>query len=193
MTNNKGKTYRKLWEQKYGPIPVDENGVSYDIHHINGDRSDNRIENLMCVSMKDHYDIHLKQGDVMACCAIMRRINQPVSFSDDERSRLSKQAHQAAIKRVNDGTHNFLGGTIQAEHQRRRKEEGTHNFVGNSNPNYVKLPDGTYTTVINCVDKSGKNLRITKDEYKNQTGPVEEWKYVVRNSNEGRRRVSKIK
>lgn len=53
--------YRKLWEQTHGQIPKDEQGRTYDIHHIDGNRKNNSIENLICVSLEDHYKIHLKQ------------------------------------------------------------------------------------------------------------------------------------
>jgi len=53
--------YRKLWEQNYGPIPKDETGRTYDIHHIDGNRKNNSLDNLICLSIEDHYKIHLKQ------------------------------------------------------------------------------------------------------------------------------------
>ena len=53
--------YRKLWEQTHGPIPKDSNGRTYDIHHIDGNRKNNSIENLIGLSVEDHYKIHLKQ------------------------------------------------------------------------------------------------------------------------------------
>ena len=53
--------YRKLWEQVHGQIPKDEQGRTYDIHHIDGNRKNNSIENLICLSLDDHHKIHLKQ------------------------------------------------------------------------------------------------------------------------------------
>lgn len=53
--------YRKIWESVNGPIPKDERGVTYDIHHIDGNRKNNNIINLICVSVEEHYQIHLKQ------------------------------------------------------------------------------------------------------------------------------------
>lgn len=44
-----------LWEQKYGKIPQ-----GYVIHHINKNRLDDRIENLVCVSRSEHINIHRK-------------------------------------------------------------------------------------------------------------------------------------
>ena len=41
--------YRKIWESYYGPIPKDENGISYEIHHIDGNRDNNDINNLKLV------------------------------------------------------------------------------------------------------------------------------------------------
>lgn len=53
--------YRKLWEENYGSIPVDELGRTYEIHHKDGNRKNNNLNNLMCVSLEEHYNIHLKQ------------------------------------------------------------------------------------------------------------------------------------
>jgi hypothetical protein len=60
-------SYRKIWSKSYGEIPKDEFGRSYEIHHIDGNRKNNSIENLLCVSIQEHFEIHknqyLKNGD----------------------------------------------------------------------------------------------------------------------------------
>ena len=53
--------YRKIWEHTHGTIPKDENGRTYDIHHIDGNRKNNSVDNLICLSVEDHYKVHLKQ------------------------------------------------------------------------------------------------------------------------------------
>ena len=43
----------RVWEDLHGPIP--EGMV---IHHINGDKTDNNIDNLVCLTRRDHGLIH---------------------------------------------------------------------------------------------------------------------------------------
>jgi len=62
--------YRKVYETFYGPIPKDQDGRSYDIHHIDGDKTNNSILNLVALSIQDHYDVHYIQGDYGACYKI---------------------------------------------------------------------------------------------------------------------------
>lgn len=44
---------RWLWLQRYGEIPDD-----CIIHHKNGDKKDNRFENLQCMTWKEHNKLH---------------------------------------------------------------------------------------------------------------------------------------
>ena len=50
--------YRKIYENHYGEIPIDENGRIFEIHHIDGDHDNNHYTNLMAVTIHEHYDIH---------------------------------------------------------------------------------------------------------------------------------------
>jgi predicted DNA-binding ArsR family transcriptional regulator len=82
--------YRKIWESANGQIPKDKNGRSYEIHHIDGNRSNNKLSNLMCVSIEDHIKIHMNQGELGAVQLITKRLN------------LSYEKYMEAIcKRVN--------------------------------------------------------------------------------------------
>lgn len=120
--------YRKIYETHYGPIPIDHNGRSYDIHHINGNHNDNRPENLKAVSVEEHYNIHYEQGDYSSCLFISHRMN----LSPEEISDLAKKSNE---KRLLNGTHNFQQkqfrekyNPIIAETVRQKVKNGTHNF-----------------------------------------------------------------
>ena len=93
--------YRRIYEQHYGPIPKDENGRTYEIHHIDGNRNNNNLNNLKAVSIKEHYDIHYAQGDWGACLLITRAMK----ISPEEKSRLAQLENQ---KRINEGRHIFV-------------------------------------------------------------------------------------
>jgi hypothetical protein len=49
----KDMVHRAVWKKANGPIPI-----GYEIHHINGNRLDNRLENLACLSKEEHDLIH---------------------------------------------------------------------------------------------------------------------------------------
>jgi hypothetical protein len=59
--------HRKVWITHYGPIPS-----GWEIHHINGKRKDNRIENLVCLSHDDHEELH--RGDLADAMEIIERV-----------------------------------------------------------------------------------------------------------------------
>jgi HNH endonuclease len=64
-----GVTYslhRYVWEQVYGPVPD-----GYLVHHVNHDKLDNRIENLMLMTHVEHSahhnDLHPRERLCFAC------------------------------------------------------------------------------------------------------------------------------
>ena len=131
--------YRKLYKLFYGPIPKDKQGRSYDIDHIDGDRTNNHILNLVAFSIQDHYDVHYYQGDFAACIKIAQKMKlSPEKISD----LVSKQQQE----RVKNGTHHFLGGEFQRERQRKLIEKGEHHFQNSeyqSEMNRLKAKLGT--------------------------------------------------
>lgn len=140
--------HRKIWEDNFGEIPKDENGRSYEIHHIDGNHENNELLNLRLVTIQEHYDIHYSQEDWGACFAIATRMN----MTKEERSRIAKLS---ASTRLENGTHNFLShehrernSIVQTSIQKELVEQGKHIFK--------KRSDGT---------------SITMDRVKNGTHP----------------------
>lgn len=111
--------YRKIYESHYGPVPRDADGRSYEIHHIDGDHSNNDPSNLRAVTLQEHYDIHYSQGDYGACYMMM---SQRMKHTPEEIAELASAQQR---QRVIQGTHHLLGGEIQ----RRLVKEGKHHLL----------------------------------------------------------------
>lgn len=92
--------YRKIYEQHHGPIPVDEDGRTYEIHHIDGNHANNEVDNLMACPIREHYDIHYKQGNYAAA----QKIAIKMKLSHEMISELAR-LHQ--MSRVKQGIHQW--------------------------------------------------------------------------------------
>lgn len=130
--------YKKIWISHNGPIPKDENGLSYEIHHINNDSTDNRIENLACLTIQEHFDIHYQQGNYKACQLIAGRMKNP-SLGRKMSDEFKKQQTEIQLRKVKDGTHHLLGGEIQRESNTKRVLNGTHNFQSDEAKKSIRL------------------------------------------------------
>ena len=75
-SNRTTKNYRKIWSDAYGPIPVDKNGRTFDIHHIDGDSHNCDLSNLIAVSRAHHIQIHDWQGDNGAVALLEGRVRR---------------------------------------------------------------------------------------------------------------------
>lgn len=51
--NKRTQMHRYVYEKEVGKIPK-----GYDIHHVNGKKYDNSIENLMCISKSEHTKLY---------------------------------------------------------------------------------------------------------------------------------------
>lgn len=96
----KSKDHRKVWVEAHGPIPKDENGRSFEIHHINGNHQDNRLENLECLRIEEHFQRHLENGDFGACVLIGKRM----SMSPEELSAVQRGVKRPGVGGVSKGT-----------------------------------------------------------------------------------------
>lgn len=163
------KNYRAIYEQHYGPIPKDSQGRSYEIHHINNNHKDNRIENLKLVTIDEHYAIHKEQGDYVSAFMIAQRMKlDPKELSDIA----SKSVTMTNRKRIKDGTHNFLDKEAARERNLKRIAEGTHNLLTELNPSTVLAKAGlhhfqTNNPSVNKV-KNGTHHFLNKHPNKQQ-------------------------
>jgi hypothetical protein len=120
--------WRKIWEKHYGEIPVDKQGRTYEIHHIDGDRSNNDITNLLCISIDEHYEIHMSNGEFKAASLIAWRMKNPEKYMKaKELSR--KRTSEIQKELVEKGLHHLQGGEIQRNTNIKRIKDGVHLFL----------------------------------------------------------------
>jgi hypothetical protein len=184
------KNYRKIYENHIGLISKDSDGRTYEIHHIDGNHSNNDPSNLKAVTIQEHYDIHYAQGDWYACWKIGVRMK----LSPEEISKLTSELAKERVENgthhfigdknpvhalVKNGTHNFLGGEFQRKKvedgthhllgpdaNKKRIENGTHHFLGENNPSRKKVEAGTHHFLNSEFQKIRANERV-----KNGTHP----------------------
>lgn len=65
-------THRLVWEQANGPIPA-----GLVVHHINGDKRDNRLENLALMTPAAHSALHNNKHQRVKACEVCRREFEP--------------------------------------------------------------------------------------------------------------------
>jgi hypothetical protein len=115
--------YRKIYEQHNGPIPKDESGRTYDIHHIDGNRTNNHPVNLVAVSIAEHYQIHKAQKDWGACW----KLHPLLKLSPTEISNIVRQSSLQQVKR---GTHPWLkrpdGSSLSQSIVKKQIDDGLH-------------------------------------------------------------------
>jgi hypothetical protein len=115
--------YRKIYKSYHGFIPTDEFGRTYDIYHIDGDRTNNNLNNLLALSIQEHYNLHWAQKDYGACWLISRKMK----LTPEELSALSKLVQKI---RIDNKTHHFTSSKWQSDNQKMIVEKGTHLFLG---------------------------------------------------------------
>lgn len=120
--------YRKIYKDYYGEIPKDENGRSFEIHHKDGNSNNNSHENLIALSIQDHYNLHFDQGDFGACIKIATKIK----LAPGELSNIVTLNNK---KMVAEGRHPFMSEGFKAKQSERSSnratklvESGNHNF-----------------------------------------------------------------
>jgi hypothetical protein len=143
----RNREYIKIYKQHYGEIPRDSQGRSYDIHHIDGDYTNNDISNLVALSIEEHYNLHKAQEDWGAVFALAKRL----SVSQQEKSEAARNSNLA---RANAGTH----------WSQVASKNGTHHFNNlewQREMTAIQLSKGTHasqqTWTCEKCGKAGKN------------------------------------
>ena len=150
--------YRKIYKNHVGPIPRDNTGRTYDIHHIDGNRDNNHPDNLMALSIQEHYELHLKQKDYNAAL----RLAAKMKYTPAE---LSKIASDHQRKLVNEGIHILLDGEIQRKSSLARSAAGTLPAqIESANGTHRWMGDGSMQRAVQ-QDLLAKNQHPTQKKW----------------------------
>ena len=53
-------TYRDIWKKAYGAIPKDSDGISFEIHHVDGNRNNNNLTTANQKTISDEISFGLE-------------------------------------------------------------------------------------------------------------------------------------
>ena len=167
--------YRKLWEDAFGPIPKEVDGRSYEIHHIDGDNTNNVLSNLQCVTTKEHYEIHKRQGDLRAAWIIKQRLKLSVEelenlrrdyvevpFSVEHRQKMS-EAQKG--KKISEKTRLKMSKS-QKERKRKPHSEETKAKISKTVSNLERKPHSEETKRKMSEARKGKKMMPHTEERK---------------------------
>lgn len=143
--------YRKIYEKFNGPIPLDEFGRTYEIHHKDGNPENNDPENLLALTIKEHYEVHFKQEDWRACALITLHFQ----ISPEERTFFARKIQQTLLQ---NGNHNFQKMTKERRREiskysgskSRDMKVGIHAIN-----NITRKENGRYGGLISKQNKAG--------------------------------------
>ena len=140
---------------------------------MDGYRSNNHIDNLIAVSIQEHYDIHHSQGEYGSCLLIADRMG----LVPEEKSRL---ASLAAKERVKNGTHHWLSEEYRVSQKKNAKifnkknvKNGTHPWISGNRSEHIgkHLKEksacpfcGTQANPVNLQRWHGTNCKVKNGE-----------------------------
>lgn len=123
------RLHRVVWEYHNGPIPK-----GYHIHHIDGDRSNNQLENLLCEPAAKHESDHGRTSERQAYGKMhIERIRPKASEWHGSKAGLEWHSKQGkrnyAVRKVNTYLCTQCGKPFQTKHV---YAKGSNHFCGNN-------------------------------------------------------------
>jgi hypothetical protein len=168
--------YRRIWENANGPIPREKDGRSYEIHHIDGDSSNNGLNNLKCVTAEEHYEIHKRQGDLRAAWAIKQRLRLSVQELEDLKRDYVKVPVSKETKRK----------MSEAKKGKKHSEEARKNM--SKAQKGKKLSEETKRKLSEA--KTGKKRESLSEEHKKRISKFQKERKRKSHTEETRNRIS---
>ena len=101
-------------------------------------------EHVKTIWYKLFTDIDELVGTAIALSEMYDVVDSPFWANLKEENGLSGGICSTILKRIENGTHHLLDGSIQRKSNKKRIDDGTHHLLGNSNPSHTRVKNGTH-------------------------------------------------
>lgn len=112
--------HRYVWEKENGPIPD-----GYSIHHINGNQTDNRIENLELLPIGEHVRMHKKGKPLPAhvhAAKVAATKGKPLSEEHKRKVNLGLMGRIVSMETRKKISNSLIGHSVSEETRRKISE-----------------------------------------------------------------------
>ena len=89
------RAHTEVWEARFGPIPS-----GYEIHHLDHDRRNNKIENLLVVDGSMHARLHGQTAERMRVVQVLGREAAKAWHASDEGKKAHKAQFEAQMEKI---------------------------------------------------------------------------------------------
>jgi len=171
----------------HGPIRCDPSGRTFDIHHWDGDKTNNNIGNLVAVPIGIHYVLHYIRGDWGACVRIASRMK----LSHKLISELAKRRSPPSLETRQKMSKSGKGKTFSLEHRRKIGEANKRRIWSESSKRKI-----TESHIGNKWHFGYEHSEETKEKIRNKNlgkHHTEEAKQKMSEAQKGRKHSEKTK
>lgn len=143
----------KTWEDfMQVEVPFDDNGVRCRIHHLDGDKTNNDILNLVCMTIKEHNSYHAKhktkkQKDCRKGCTFSEEHIKNLSIAG--KGKKVSEETKKKISEANKGKPSVMKGKHLSEETKKKISESKIGLKHHKEGDVWTNKNGNTYTVIN--------------------------------------------
>lgn len=150
MSIYKKRAYRRIWEEHHAACILS----GMHIHHIDGNRDNNDPSNLLLCSPREHYEIHLSQGDYGAAIMLWKNFLQDTDI--DIRKIASERLKRTHRERKACDPIAYAAEQSRRSKGKKRSQQQKENYVEGAKK---RLADPTFRSRLSSACKGPRKKR----------------------------------